>query len=308
MTTVSEKLDICAQEPLSDHTSYRIGGPADLYGTARTGEQLRRLIEFARNGTTPYCVIGAGTNILVSDSGFRGLVIENRTHHCEMRKSDVVRAESGKLIGEVARETIDAGLAGLEWAVDIPGTVGGAVVGNAGAFGGYVSDVLLRVQVLSPDGEVSWLPATELGLAYRTSRLKAEKLRRAAQSPYSRGQGEEVVLAAEFALRREDRAGLWRLAGEYARRRRERQPCDPCAGSVFKRTAQYPAGFLIEQAGLKGERRGEAEISPKHANFIVNRGHARATDVRALIDLMRDRVMQLFGLELELEIELIGEW
>ena len=253
-------------------------------------------------------MLGSGTNVLVSDRGFRGLVIENQIRGFEITDGNRLQAQAGKLFRNVAREALDAGLAGLEWAVDIPGTVGGAIVGNAGAFGGYVSDVVHRVQLLLADRTIRWVQAQELGLGYRTSRLKEEKLRQSEGGSHSSGGGTEVVLAAEFQMKPEPAGDLRQRAAEYRRRRSERQPCGACAGSVFKRTAQYPAGFLIEQAGLKGERIGGAQISPKHANFIVNLGHAYASDVLQLIELAQERVFQMFGLLLELEIELIGEW
>jgi len=304
----AEGIKLRLGEPLSAHTSYRIGGPADLFATARTSEQLCWLIQRARDTGTPYFILGGGTNILVSDRGFRGLVIENVSRGYEIIDGNRVRVQAGELLRTVARRTIEAGLAGLEWAVDIPGTVGGAVIGNAGAFGGYVGDVLQRVELLSADGTIQWVPAQELGLGYRTSRLKERKLQRAAERGNRQGEGEEIVLAAEFSLHRESVDRLRQRATEYTRRRKERQPNEPSAGSVFKRTTQYPAGFLIEQAGLKGERCGDAQISPKHANFIVNLGHARATDVLRLIELIQERVRQMFKIELELEIELVGEW
>ena len=180
----------------------------------------------------------------------------------------------------------------------IPGSVGGAIVGNAGAYGSYIGDVTRKATVLTPDGTVRTLSATEIGFGYRTSRFKGQA-----------GKGEqEIILSAEFALRPEPVQSLAEKMADYTRRREASQPTEPSAGSVFKRTKQYPAGFLIEQAGLKGTRIGGAQISPKHANFIVNLGQARAADVKALIDLAQERVRERFGVELELEIELVGEW
>jgi UDP-N-acetylmuramate dehydrogenase len=172
-------------------------------------------------------------------------------------------------------------------------------VGNAGAYGGYISDVVRKVTVLSADGTMRQLTAKEIGFGYRTSRFKRQGTR-------DKGQG--VILSAEFALHLEPTEVLLERMADYTCRREATQPMEPSGGSVFKRTEQYPAGFLIEQAGLKGVRIGGAQISPKHANFIVNLGGARAADVKALIDLAQERVREQFGLELELEIELIGEW
>ncbi|MCD6555209.1 MAG: UDP-N-acetylmuramate dehydrogenase [Anaerolineae bacterium] len=288
-------------EPMAEHTSYRIGGPADLYLVAESGDDLAQMVALADEHGVPVFVMGRGTNVLVADAGIRGLVIELRAEQVRWTTRDdetILWAEAGANLREIARTSVARGLAGLEWAVGIPGSVGGAVVGNAGAFGGYMSDVVRRLTILDASG-VREMSAAEAGFGYRTSRFKAG----------SQAAGrKEIILAAEMALRPESVAVLEERVTEYTRRRMERQPAEPSAGSVFKRTAQYPAGFLIEQAGLKGTRRGEAMISPRHANFIINLGRARATDVKALIELAQETVLREFGERLELEIELIGEW
>ncbi len=285
-------------EPMSLHTSFRIGGPADLYAVATSAQELVELVSLAREHDVPYLIIGRGTNVLVADEGIRGLVIENGGQEIWFEDDAVLYAESGALLGDLARESARRGLGGLEWAVGIPGSVGGAIVGNAGAYGSYIGDVTRKATVLTPDGTVRTLSATEIGFGYRTSRFKGQA-----------GKGEqEIILSAEFALRPEPVQSLAEKMADYTRRREASQPTEPSAGSVFKRTEQYPAGFLIEQAGLKGARIGGAQISPKHANFIVNLGGAKAADVKALIDLAQERVRERFGVELELEIELVGEW
>jgi UDP-N-acetylmuramate dehydrogenase len=285
-------------EPLSLHTSFRIGGPADLYAVATKIEDLVRFVSLALEQDIPYLIIGRGTNILVADQGIHGLVIENRVQDICFQDATVLYAESGALLRDLARESAQRGLGGLEWAVGIPGSVGGGIVGNAGAYCGYISDVMRKATVLAPDGTVRELSAKEMGLGYRTSRFKGQVVK-----------GEqEVILSAEFMLRPEPAETIAEKMADYTRRREESQPAEPSAGSVFKRTEQYPAGFLIDQAGLKGARIGGAQISPKHANFIVNLGKAKATDVKALIDLAQQQVRERFGVKLELEIELIGEW
>jgi len=293
---------MCQNELMSLHTSFRIGGPADLYAVAASAQKLAELVSPAREQGIPYLIIGRGTNILVADKGIRGLVIENGGQ--EIRFEDaggpdaVLYAESGALLWDLARESARRGLGGLEWAVGIPGSVGGAVVGNAGAYGWYVGDLTRKATVLTADGTVRELSAAEMGFGYRTSRFKGQV-----------GQGEqEVILSAEFVLHPEPAQALAEKMADYTRRREASQPLEPSAGSVFKRTEQYPAGFLIEQAGLKGMRIGGAQISPQHANFIVNLGGARAADVQALINLAQERVREQFGIDLELEIELVGEW
>jgi UDP-N-acetylmuramate dehydrogenase len=294
---------LLVDEPLSAHTSYRIGGPADLFVRVESQGELCRIVALARECQVPYFLLGAGTNILVSDKGIRGLVIENRARgsRFEVREEGaILRAEAGVLLKDLAEESVRRGLAGLEWAVGIPGTVGGAVVGNAGAYGGYVSDILTQVAILRTNGGIQEIMAEELEFGYRTSRFKAANREREAAMP--------VILAAQFKLQPESVRVLRERVARYTHRREVRQPGEPSAGSVFKRTAQYPAGFLIEQAGLKGKRVGEAQISSKHANFIVNLGRARASEVKALMDMARDAVHKQFGIELELEQELVGEW
>jgi UDP-N-acetylmuramate dehydrogenase len=293
---------MCQNELMSLHTSFRIGGPADLYAVAASAQKLVELVSLAREQGIPYLIIGRGTNILVADEGIRGLVIENGGQEISFEDAGgpdaVLYAESGVLLWDLAHESARRGLGGLEWAVGIPGSVGGAVVGNAGAYGWYVGDVMRKATVLTADGTVRELSAAEMGFGYRTSRFKGQV-----------GQGEqEVILSAEFVLHPEPAQALAEKMADYTRRRGASQPTEPSAGSVFKRTEQYPAGFLIEQAGLKGMHIGGAQISPKHANFIVNLGGARAADVQALIDLAQERVREQFGAELELEIELVGEW
>jgi UDP-N-acetylmuramate dehydrogenase len=231
------------------------------------------------------------------------LVIKSKTRgfRFEVRgERAILWAEAGVLLKDLAEESVRRGLAGLEWAVGIPGTVGGAVVGNAGAYGSYMSDILTQVTVLRADGEIQELGAEELEFGYRTSRFKVANRERGAEKP--------VILSAQFKLQPESVKVLRERVADYVRRREARQPSEPSAGSVFKRTPQYPAGFLIEQAGLKGKRIGDAQISPKHANFIVNLGQARASDVKALMDMAQDAVFRQFEIELELEQELVGEW
>ena len=290
--------DVWLDEPLASHTSYRIGGPADIFAVAEHTDRLLGLLNRVREEGIPHSLLGSGTNVLVADAGFRGMVIHNACRGIESVNGEILRIQAGETVRAAAQHAIELGLGGLEWAIDIPGTMGGSVVGNAGAFGGYMGDVLRRAQLLTPEGKVRWEGPEELGLGYRTSRLKESK---------AEGRSCDTVLSVEVLLTPTPAVLLRKRAAEYTRRRLERQPSEPSAGSVFKRTVQYPAGFLIEQAGLKGERVGGAQVSVKHANFIVNLGGARATDVEALIDLCRERVREMFGIELQLEIELVGE-
>jgi UDP-N-acetylmuramate dehydrogenase len=284
-------------EPLSRHTYYRIGGPADHYVVVEKEEQLCGWVKLARELKEPYLIIGRGTNLLVADKGFRGLIIENRCLDFTLdTESHSVHAEAGVPFALLARKTANHGLAGLEWAVGIPGTVGGAVVNNAGAYGGTVADVLSGVTILDQRGQIRELPPEELKLGYRTSRFKEQ------------GFGGEAVLSTDFLLSPESTKVLTERMARYDSLRRADQPRKPSAGSVFKNPPGLSAGQLIEQAGLKGKRIGDAQVSPRHANFIVNLGSAKAIEVLDLIKLIRQEMWHRFGVELELEIELVGEW
>jgi UDP-N-acetylmuramate dehydrogenase len=285
------------QVPLAPYTTYHIGGLADLLVEVADPAELKEIWQLARACEVGCLVLGQGSNILVADRGVRGLVVLNRCTGSELSATGVLRAASGTALAELARRTAAAGWAGLEWGVGIPGSIGGAIVGNAGAHGGYVGDVLVAAMVLD-HGETRTLNSGELGLGYRTSVFKT--------TPASNGR--PVILDATFALRPDDVGALEQRMQEWLLWRANRQPQEPSAGSVFKRTAQYPAGFLIDQAGLKGKRFGDAQISPKHANFIVNLGSASADDVRGLVEEVQETVEARFGARLELEIEFVGDW
>jgi UDP-N-acetylmuramate dehydrogenase len=289
-------------QSLARYTTLHIGGPADLLLVAESIVALRLAVTQAQEQEIPCVVLGSGSNVLVSDAGVRGLVVINRTGAVAFSE-DRVRAESGASFSAVARQCVEQGLAGLEWAIGIPGTVGGAVVGNAGAWGGDVASTLIQATVLQPDGTVAAWPVERFEYSYRSSVLKQETQ----ETVPCLGQ-RAVVLEAEFALRAGQRQVLEARVEEITARRRASQPAGATCGSVFKNPPGDYAGRLIEAAGLKGQSRGGAEISPIHANFIVNHGGATAANVKALIDLARQSVQTQFGVTLELEIELIGDW
>jgi UDP-N-acetylmuramate dehydrogenase len=233
----------------------------------------------------------------VADKGFRGLVVENRALDFAIDDtSDTVHAEAGVPVAVLARETAARGYAGLEWAIGIPGTIGGAIVSNAGAFDGSMADVVRRVSILDQAGQIRELTPRELSLGYRTSRFREKASR------------EEAILSANLSLAPESTEVLRRRMIAYDSLRRERQPTKPSAGSVFKNPPGLFAGQLIEEAGLKGRAIGEAQVSSKHANYIVNLGSAKAEDVQRLISLIREEIWTRFDVQLELEIELVGEW
>lgn len=283
---------------LAPYTTYRVGGPADLLITAHAPDELAALVTMGHRAKVPTLVLGAGSNVLIADAGVRGMVILNRCMRYGIDEEGLLTAESGADLRTIAQASADMGWAGLEWAVGVPGSVGGGVVGNAGAYGGSIADNLVWADLVTADGARALWGPEELGFGYRTSALK--KLRRTAQRP--------VVLQAAFQLARADRAAIRERVSAIQAQRRARTPVGRCAGSVFKRTLHYPAGFLIEQAGLKGRRIGDAVVSAMHANFIMNQGQATAADIRALIDLVQNEVKEQLGEVLEPEIEFLGEW
>ena len=287
-------------EPMSDHTTFGIGGPADAYAIAESEEQLQALVDVARSHAVPFFILGSGSNILVGDGGIRGLVIENRTARVDepIRQDNGrlrIRAQSGTSLAGLARRLSLRGLSGLEWACGIPGSLGGAVIYNAGAYGGCLADCLRSVRLANGSAEVTELPASDLALGYRGS-------------AFTRGvlQG-KVVLSLDLILHQDASQALAARLAELDARRHAAQPRERNAGSIFKNTPEHPAWWLIDQVALRSHRIGGAQISPKHTNFIVNCGHARASDVKALIALAQETVQERFGLRLEPEVTLVGE-
>ncbi|GIW08246.1 MAG: UDP-N-acetylenolpyruvoylglucosamine reductase [Dehalococcoidia bacterium] len=317
-------------EPLARHTSFRIGGPADVYVQARTLDQAIAAVRAAWDLELPVLVIGGGSNLLVLDGGVRGVVIEMRARHVEGwptgrlpasaperletfsgtihsssaldddRRDDgaiEVVAEAGAPLAALGRKTALQGLAGLEWAVDVPGTVGGAVVNNAGAHGGDIAGSISAALLLPPDGDPVWQPVERLGLAYRTSMLKAAEV----------SQPRPLVLGAKFVLRRGDPLTLRAAVARYSQHRRATQPVGACAGSMFKNPPEQAAGWYIERAEAKGLQVGAVRVSDLHGNFMLNLGGATAADVLALVTLVQEKVRSRFGVSLELEIQVVGE-
>lgn len=284
-------------EPLSKHTSFRIGGPADFFAVAENEEQLCGWVSLARESGQPYFVIGKGTNLLVADEGFRGLIIENRcSTYIVNGDRHILHAEAGVPLARLAHQATARGLQGLEWAVGIPGTLGGAIVNNAGAYEGSMADCVHRVTILDHQGQIQRLIPAELRFEYRASRFR---------EPPCRG---EIILSSDLSLAPGSAAILKERVERYTRWRRETQPREPSAGSVFKNPEGLKAGKLIEEAGLGGTRVGDAAISRKHANYIVNEGQATADQVWQLMQLVRNKVWELHQARMELEIELVGEW
>lgn len=293
-------------ESLARYTSARLGGPADFLVMATSADMLAETMRTAWRVQVKTFLLGGGSNILVSDTGVRGLVVVNRARAVEFREragQPLVYVESGANLGRVARQCVQLGWGGLEWAVTVPGTLGGAVYGNAGAHGGEIAGNLLMAEILQPDGTERAFRQDELEFGYRTSALKKHST-----GPLNGRAPRPVVLAAELALRRGTPEALQAKTDEFVAHRQRTQPPGASAGSMFKNPPGDYAGRLIEAAGLKGYRLGQAEISTVHANFFMNLGEARAADVLALIHLAHATVKEKFGVELELEVELIGEW
>jgi UDP-N-acetylmuramate dehydrogenase len=292
------KLDV----PLARYTSARLGGPAEMFLTVNSATELQMAVEMAHTQDIAYFVLGGGSNILVADEGVAGLVILNKARAVHFRhtgSSVVCTAESGLNLSSLARQCIAKGLAGLEWAVGIPGTVGGAVVGNSGAHGGDMHSHLLAATIWEPGRGARIYSNDEMAYAYRDSTLKCEQGQRVPR---------RVVLSAEMELKPESVEVLTARADGFTAHRKQSQPGGATVGSMFKNPEHYYAGYLIDAAGLKGLRVGGATISEKHANFFVNDESASADDVRALIAEAWHAVREKFGVELELEVELVGEW
>ena len=284
--------EIFEDEPLSKHTSYRIGGPADRYVFPADVDDLTALLRVCGEREIPAFVIGNGTNLLVSDAGFRGVVV-NLSKACGALRVDGEQVIAGSAV-RIKRLTAcceEHGLGGLESLSGIPGTVGGALRMNAGAFGAEISDRLRWIEGIAPDGTRRQWAKSDVDFGYRRAK----------------GLEDRMLIEAAFGLTKTDAALLTDRRKEIIRKRNARQPLEvPSAGSVFKRPEGDYAGRLIEAAGCKGLRAGDAMVSPKHANFIVNLGKATASDVRMVIERVREQVDQRFGVALELEIELVG--
>lgn len=292
---IIDKSRIKVNEPLSAHTTFRIGGPAALFVEAKADREISGIISLARREAVPYYIIGNGSNLLAGDGGFEGIVI---AVHKEMTALNIdgtsITVEAGVLLSALAAAAQKASLTGLEFAAGIPGTVGGGIVMNAGAYGGELKQVLKRAWVLDESGELIELDNEALELGYRTSIFKKRSL---------------VCVRAEFVLSNGDAAAIRARMDELNAQRREKQPLEyPSAGSTFKRPEGYFAGKLIQDAGLRGFQLGGARVSDKHCGFVINAGSATAADVLQLIDEVSARVKEQTGVTLEPEICMIGRF
>lgn len=286
-----------ANIPLAGYTTAHVGGPADALLVVNSASELEQAATFLWALDVPFYVLGYGSNVLVSDSGLRGVVIVNRARAIIVdaeSQPPMVWAESGALIGTIARQVSLKGLGGFEWAATVPGTLGGAVYGNAGAHGGDMQGNLVLAEILHPSGKELW-SVERMKYQYRSSALKRESI-------------SAVILAARLRLEHSEPQLVKEKMATFSAQRRRTQPPGASMGSMFKNPAGDYAGRLIEAAGLKGLRIGDAEISTMHANFFVNHGHASAADVGALIQTAQESVAQKFGIRLDLEVELLGDW
>lgn len=285
--------NVALDEPMSKHTSFRIGGPADLFVTPDDIDELRDVIAACRAAGVPHFVLGCGSDLLVADEGYRGVIVSCTKGLVNVAiDGETMACQAGVPLREASEMACELGLSGLEFACGIPGSVGGACFMNAGAYGGCVADVLESVRCLMPDGTQQSLPVEELALGYRASRVRDEGL---------------VVLSATFRLHESDQDDIRARMDDFTQRRRKKQPLElPSAGSTFKRPEGHFAGKLISDAGLKGYAHGGAGVSTKHAGFVVNNGGATAADVHAVIRHVQDEVERQFGVRLEPELRFLG--
>lgn len=281
-------------ELMKKHTTFRIGGPADYMVSPPSAEKAEEVMGFCRLNEIPCFVLGNGSNLLVSDGGFRGVVLRIRENMSRITvEGCTLKAEAGALLSAAAAECCAAGLSGVEFASGIPGTIGAGIAINAGAYGGELKQILKDALVIDRSGKKSRLTADDLEMGYRTSRALREGL---------------IILEASFILEEGDPEDIRSRMEELNRRRREKQPLEyPSAGSTFKRPAGYFAGKLIQDAGLSGYRSGGACVSEKHCGFVVNTGGATAADVMAVIRHVQDEVFRRTGVELEPEVRILGE-
>ena len=281
-------------EAMCDHTTFRIGGKADAYVSIDSEEELIGLIRICKEEKIDYFIIGNGSNLLVSDKGYRGLIMEIGKDFSGIELQDNrLKVKAGTLMSRVSRFALDKSLTGFEFASGIPGTIGGGVIMNAGAYGGEMKQVTRSVRLLDKEGNISTLTGEEMEFSYRNSRAKREGL---------------IVLEVTLELAYGSLPDIEELMKELAVKRREKQPLEyPSAGSTFKRPEGYFAGKLISDCGLKGMSVGGAQVSEKHAGFIINTGKATASDVYELIGKVKDRVHNDFGVELEPEVIMVGE-
>nr|WP_256444083.1 UDP-N-acetylmuramate dehydrogenase [Blautia sp. MSJ-19] len=283
------------EEPMKRHTTFRIGGPAEVFVMPRSVEDVAKTLMICKEENIPYFILGNGSNLLVSDRGYRGVILQmDRNIGTVAVDGTEIRASAGALLSTIAVAARRASLTGFEFAGGIPGTLGGAVVMNAGAYGGEMKDVLKEVTVMDQDGKIRVIPAEKLEMGYRTSIVKSAGY---------------IVLEAVISLKEGDIEEIKALTRKLSEQRSEKQPLEyPSAGSTFKRPEGYFAGKLIMDSGLRGYRVGGAQVSEKHCGFVINAGDATAEDVCNLMKHVRETVYAKFGVTLEPEVKFLGEF
>lgn len=295
LLSILKEEQVKKDEPMKSHTTFRVGGPAAYFVTPQTAEEVAKVIEACTQENVPYYIVGNGSNLLVSDKGYEGVIIQiyKQMNQVEVEGTQI-RAQAGALLSMIAKRALDAELAGFEFAAGIPGTLGGACVMNAGAYGGEMKDVLQSVTVLTDKGEVKTLAKEELELGYRTSVI--------AKKGY-------IVLEAVIELQKGEKEKIQAVMDDLKERRVTKQPLEyPSAGSTFKRPEGYFAGKLIQDAGLRGFQVGGAQVSEKHCGFVINKDQATAADVMNLMNQVSDKVYEAFGVRLEPEVKRLGEF
>lgn len=282
--------NVLINEPMKNHTTFKIGGLCDVFVKPTTVEQVKEVVKLLQDNDINYYIVGNGSNLLVSDEGYRGVIINLFNNFSDITvKDDIITANAGALLGKIGYVALDNGLKGFEFATGIPGTLGGAVVMNAGAYGGEMKDVLVSATVLTKDGDIITLSNEELELSYRSSIIE---------------KNDYIVLSADIKLSKGDKDEIKALISELATRRRDKQPLEyPSAGSTFKRPKDNFAGKLIMDAGLRGYSVGGAMVSEKHCGFVINKDNATCKDVIELTDNVKQKVKEQFGIELELEVK-----
>jgi UDP-N-acetylmuramate dehydrogenase len=294
-SSIFDAYNYIKDEPMSRHTTFRTGGPATLFLRPENEKELTEIVAILKRENYPFMLLGNGSNLLVSDKGYEGAVISLESlSGIDLEGEDIICAKAGALNSQIALFARQNCLTGFEFAAGIPGTIGGAMIMNAGAYGGEMKLITKSVRVVTPKGEVKELSANECDFGYRTSALKREGY---------------IVLEARLQLQKGDQAAITEKMTELALKRKEKQPLEyPSAGSTFKRPEGYFAGKLIDDAGLRGFRVGDAQVSEKHCGFVINRGNATSSEIHELIEQVQKKVYESFGVTLETEVIMVGDF
>jgi len=298
LTEVLDRANVLIDEPMSKHTSFKVGGKADYFVKVTSVEELKKVFKISKKYNIKYTIVGNGTNILVKDGGIRGIVIKLDLHDFKIKRTAnndevVITVDSGMTLATLASICLKEEISGAEFLGGIPGTVGGAIIMNAGAFGSEMKDIVVKSKVIDETGKIKTLSLDEHEFGYRKSSILKNKY---------------IVLDTVLKLKKGTKDQIEALMKGYSDFRKEKQPIEyPSAGSTFKRKDEYITAKLIDEAGLKGYSIGDAQVSEKHAGFIINKGKATASDILELIDFIKERIKEKFNIDIELEIMVIGD-